>query len=316
MARAPRGHRALGGGLRARSTRAAARPPAAAGRVGHALGHGPSSPAGWPSSRPSWPTGPPRSWGNRCPASSPAPSARRPTASSAPPTPCGPSEPPIPAPRGGGHGSGLLGLELPGAPGAPVCIGHQSVAQALADLPYLPEETPQRLVHQRRRAHMADIAEEFEQGVASLAPGGDVVAVLDALAVGGAQAYLRNAESPERGRPRPCGDRPHGARAGAALAGRRGPRRRLGLRLAGRGRPARGLRRRSSCPDAPPRPAPAGPIERAVASGDAHAIKLAEAAVRCYAPTKEPALLIRRPPTRWPDFGIERGAPPRARPTR
>ena len=41
---------------------------------------------------------------------------------------------------------------------------------------------------------MADIADEFEQGVASLGPGGDAVAVIDALAVGGARAYLRNVE--------------------------------------------------------------------------------------------------------------------------
>ena len=33
-------------------------------------------------------------------------------------------------------------------------------------------------------------------------------------------------------------------------------------------------------------------IERAVTSGDAHAIKLTEAALRCYARTDEPALLL------------------------
>ena len=62
------------------------------------------------------------------------------------------------------------------------------------DLPYLPEETPEEFLISAVVAHVADIADEFEQAVASLGAGGDAVALLDALAVGGARAYLRNAE--------------------------------------------------------------------------------------------------------------------------
>ena len=53
-------------------------------------------------------------------------------------------------------------------PGPPLLIGHQGVPEALADLPYLPEETPEEFLITRRVAHVADIADEFEQAVASL----------------------------------------------------------------------------------------------------------------------------------------------------
>ena len=79
-------------------------------------------------------------------------------------------------------------------PGPPLLIGHQNVPEALADLPYLPEETPEEFLISAVVAHVADIAEEFEQAVASLGYEGDAIAFLDALAVGGARAYLRNAE--------------------------------------------------------------------------------------------------------------------------
>ena len=79
-------------------------------------------------------------------------------------------------------------------PGPPLLIGHQDVPAALADLPYLPEETPEEGNISARVAHVADISDEFEQAVASLGHSGDAVSLIDALALGGARAYLRNAD--------------------------------------------------------------------------------------------------------------------------
>ena len=53
-------------------------------------------------------------------------------------------------------------------PGPPLLIGHEGVAQALADLPYLPEDAPPAALISDRVAAVADIADEFEQAVASL----------------------------------------------------------------------------------------------------------------------------------------------------
>jgi hypothetical protein len=80
-------------------------------------------------------------------------------------------------------------------PGPPVCIGGQSVAEALAGLPYLPEETPREFLIAAQVAHVDGISDEFEQAVASMGFGGPTLALLDALAAGGARAYLRNAGS-------------------------------------------------------------------------------------------------------------------------
>jgi hypothetical protein len=178
-------------------------------------------------------------------------------------------------------------------PGPPVLLGHQGVPEALADLPYLPEETPQAFLISDLVAHMADISDEFEQAVASLGSGGDAIALLDALAVGGARAYLRNAES---------GD------AIALIHTITGP---LAVELvlpwlAEEDRDAAlayawqavaalhvayALDRHE--PDAESGAAPSRDelVERALRSGDAHALKLTEAALRCYARTQEPALL-------------------------
>jgi hypothetical protein len=178
-------------------------------------------------------------------------------------------------------------------PGPPVLLGHQGVAEALADLPYLPEETPDELLISDPVVHMADIADEFEQAVASLGPGGDAVALLDALAVGGARAYLRNAE---------------GGNAVALIHTITGP---LALELvlpwlaeedsdaalayawqaAASLHVGYALDRHQ--PEATSEAAPSreAVVERALQSGDAHALKLAEAALRCHARTGEPALL-------------------------
>ena len=79
-------------------------------------------------------------------------------------------------------------------PGPPLLIGHQGVAEALADLPYLPEDTPREVLISDMVRHVAEIADEFEQAVASLGEAGETVELLDELASGGALAYLRNAD--------------------------------------------------------------------------------------------------------------------------
>jgi hypothetical protein len=167
------------------------------------------------------------------------------------------------------------------------------VPEALADLPYLPEETPEEFLISARVAHVADIPEEFEQAVASLGYGGDSTALLDALAVGGARAYLRNAD---------------GGHAVALIHAVTAP---LAIEIV---LPWLGEEDHSAAlayawqavaaihvaydvdrgasevegGDAPPADAL---IEQALQSGDAHALKLTEAALRCHARTQEPALL-------------------------
>ena len=179
-------------------------------------------------------------------------------------------------------------------PGPPLLIGHQNVPEALADLPYLPEETPKAVLISDVVAHMADIADEFEQGVASLGAGGDPVAVLDALAVEGARAYLRNVED---------GDAIgllHAVTAPLALelvlpwlavedrdaalgyAWQAVASLHVAFDVERHGDGTQG--------DEPPRRDVL--IARAVASGDAHALKLTEAALRSYARTNEPVLLL------------------------
>src|SRR3984957_11405882 len=79
-------------------------------------------------------------------------------------------------------------------PGPPLLIGQEGVAAALADLPYLPEDAPHAFLISDRLAAVADIADEFEQAVASLGWTGSAVDLLDQLATGGALAYLRNAD--------------------------------------------------------------------------------------------------------------------------
>jgi hypothetical protein len=179
-------------------------------------------------------------------------------------------------------------------PGPPLLIGHQDVPEALADLPYLPEEAPQELLITARVAHVADISDEFEQAVASLGSGGDAVSLLDALAVGGARAYLRNAEdghavalihsitaplAVELVLPWLAAEDHDAALAYAwqAIAS-------IHVAYAIDRRPP------EAGDEAPPRVDVL--IEQALASGDAHALKVTEAALRCYSRTKEPALLL------------------------
>jgi len=189
-------------------------------------------------------------------------------------------------------GLGFWGSTYQELPGPPLLIGHQRVPEALAALPYLPEDAPRQLLISDMVAHVTDIAEEFEQGVSSLAGGGDAIELLDQLAAGGALAYLRNADgggaigllhsvtSPlaaelvlpwleEQDRDAALG---YAWQAAAALhvayaLDRHGP------------APARGASSVEAL------------VEMAVASGDEHAIKLTEAALRAYKRCGDPTLL-------------------------
>ena len=178
-------------------------------------------------------------------------------------------------------------------PGPPLLIGHQRVPEALADLPYLPEETPEEFLISAVVAHVADIPEEFEQSVASLGYGGDATAFLDALAVGGARAYLRNAE---------------GGHAVALVHAVTAP---LALELvlpwlgeedhtaalAYAWQAVAAIHVAFDIDRTAPEAEYDEPLEpdeliaRSLESGDPHALKLTEAALRCHARTHEKALL-------------------------
>jgi Questin oxidase-like len=178
-------------------------------------------------------------------------------------------------------------------PGPPLLIGSEGVAQALADLPYLPEDAPAAALISDRVAAVADIADEFEQAVASLGWTGGAVDLLDELATGGAHAYLRNADaggaigllhavtSPlacelllpwlaEEDRDAALG---YVWQAVAAL------------------HVAYDVDRAAPAPTAAP-PAADELVERALRSGDEHAIKLTEAALRSFARSGDPVLLL------------------------
>jgi hypothetical protein len=179
-------------------------------------------------------------------------------------------------------------------PGPPLLIGHQTVPEALADLPYLPEDTPEEFLISAVVAHVADIPDEFEQAVASPPDPSDATTLLDALAVGGARAYLRNAD---------------GGHAVALVHAVTAP---LALELV---LPWLGEEDHTavlayawqavaaihvafdvdrSAPDVEggdPLP-PEALIAQALRSGDAHALKLTEAALRCHARTHDPSLLL------------------------
>ena len=177
-------------------------------------------------------------------------------------------------------------------PGPPLMIGQQSVAEALAALPYLPEDAPAQLLISDTVAQVAEIADEFEQGVASLRRTAVPLDLLDRLAAGGALAYLRNADgggtigllhsvtSPlacelvlpwlaEEDRDAALG---YVWQAVAALhvayaLDRHGP------------APVKGAASKAVL------------VDQAVASGDEHAIKLTEAALRSFRRCGDPTLL-------------------------
>jgi questin oxidase-like protein len=178
-------------------------------------------------------------------------------------------------------------------PGPPLLIGQEGVADALADLPYLPEDAPRPVLISDRVAAVADIADEFEQAVASLGWTGEAVDLLDQLASGGVRAYLRNADgggaigllhavtSPlacelllpwlaEEDRDAALG---YVWQAVAAL------------------HVAYDVDRIASHPTDPP-PTAETLVDRAVTSGDEHAIKLTEAALRSFGRSGDAVLLL------------------------
>jgi Questin oxidase-like len=178
-------------------------------------------------------------------------------------------------------------------PGPPLLIGREGVAAALADLPYLPEDAPRPVLISDRVAAVADIADEFEQAVASLGWTGGAVDLLDQLASGGVRAYLRNADgggaigllhavtSPlacelllpwlaEEDRDAALG---YVWQAVAAL------------------HVAYDVDRIASHPSDPP-PDAETLVDRAVTSGDEHAIKLTEAALRSFGRSGDAVLML------------------------
>jgi Questin oxidase-like len=177
-------------------------------------------------------------------------------------------------------------------PGPPLLIGQQNVAEALAALPYLPEDAPSQLLISDTVAQVTAIADEFEQGVASLRRTGVPVDLLDRVAAGGALAYLRNADGGGAigllhsvTSPLACelllpwlADEDRDAALGyvwqavAALhvayaVDRHGP------------APVKGAASKQEL------------VDRAVASGDEHAIKLTEAALRSFRRSGDPTVL-------------------------
>ena len=178
-------------------------------------------------------------------------------------------------------------------PGPPLLIGHEGVADALADLPYLAEDAPRPVLISERVAAVADIADEFEQAVASLGWTGEAVDLLDQLASGGARAYLRNAD------------------AGGAIGLLHSVTSPLACELlflwlaqedldaalgyvwqaAAALHVAYDVDRTAPDPTLP-RPDAETLVDRAVASGDEHAIKLTEAALRSFGRSADAVLLL------------------------
>jgi hypothetical protein len=177
-------------------------------------------------------------------------------------------------------------------PGPPLLIGREGVADALADLPYLPEDAPRQLLISDMVAQVNDIADEFEQAVASLGWAGGPVGLLDELASGGALAYLRNAD--DGGAfgllhsvtvPLAC----ELVLPWLALEDRDAA---LGYvwQAVAALHVAYDIDRKSDV-GARETPSTEALIEAALASGDEHAIKLTEAALRSYGRTEDPVVL-------------------------
>jgi hypothetical protein len=78
-------------------------------------------------------------------------------------------------------------------PGPPLLVGRDGVTAAVARLPTLPEEAPEEPFITERVRYLDMVAAPFEQAVASLGAPRDLHAALTALAVQGAVAYVANA---------------------------------------------------------------------------------------------------------------------------
>lgn len=178
-------------------------------------------------------------------------------------------------------------------PGPPLLIGNEGVAEALADLPYLPEDAPAEFLISARVAYVADISDEFEQAVSSLAPGGDQVELLDQLASGGAQGYLRNADGGGAIGLLHAVTSPLACELLLPWLAREDRDAALGYvwQAVAALHVAYDIERRAPLPTqhAPPLEAL---IDRAVDSRDEHAIKLTEAAVRSYSRSHDETMLL------------------------
>jgi hypothetical protein len=176
-------------------------------------------------------------------------------------------------------------------PGPPLLLGPRTVPEALAAVPPLPEEAPEEPTISGQLTHLDMVAAPFEQAVSALAEPADLVEALDEVALGGAGAYLDNAD---------------GGDAIALIHTVTVP---LGLELllplladdeavtafaygwqAAAGLHAAFAPRRAGQRSGEP-PAPEQVVAAALASGDEHAIKLAEACLRVYARRPHPDLL-------------------------
>jgi hypothetical protein len=177
-------------------------------------------------------------------------------------------------------------------PGPPLLIGREGVADALADLPYLPEDAPRQLLISDMVVQVGDIADEFEQAVASLGWTGGPVELLDQLASGGARAYLRNDDGGGAigllhavTSPLAC----ELVLPWLALEDRDAALGYIWQAVAAL-HVAYDIDRKSDLPEAGTLSADAL-VDRALDSGDEHAIKLTEAALRSFGRTGDPALL-------------------------
>ncbi|HEX3947651.1 MAG TPA: questin oxidase family protein [Acidimicrobiales bacterium] len=181
-------------------------------------------------------------------------------------------------------------------PGPPLLVGHAGVAAALAGLPVLPEEAAQEGLIADQVRHLDMVAAPFEQAVAALAPPGDLHRALAELAAGGAVAYLANAAEGDavalvhavtapmaldlvlpvvRAEDRQ-GVFAYAWQAVASIHVAYAPR-----------RPSADV---AAAGEVGHSPDPAELVAAAVASGDEHAVKLAEAADRAHRVTGHPAL--------------------------
>jgi hypothetical protein len=178
-------------------------------------------------------------------------------------------------------------------PGPPLLIGHEGIVQALADLPYLPEDAPRASLISDRVAAVADIADEFEQAVASLGWTGGAVDLLDQLATGGSMAYLRNADAGGAIGLLHAVTSPLACELVLPWLAQEDRDAALGYvwQAAAALHVAYDIDRTAPAPtDAPP--APEDLVDRALASGDEHAIKLTEAALRTSARTGAGVVLL------------------------
>jgi hypothetical protein len=140
---------------------------------------------------------------------------------------------------------------------------------------------------------VADIADEFEQAVASLGWTGGAVDLLDQLATGGALAYLRNADGGEVIGLLHAVTAPMACELLLPWLAEEDRDAALGYvwQAAAALHVAYDIDRLTPAPTEAP-PSTDAIVESAVASGDEHAIKLAEAALRSFGRSGDAAVLL------------------------